>query len=300
MTAVLKLHLTALSVFLILVVPRVLGQSKSPSCSQCVEWNQPQSPFKIFGNTYYVGTHGLSAILITSKSGHILIDGDLPESVPLIRASVQQLGFRIEDVKIILNSHVHFDHAGGIAELQRLSGAEVVASEWSAAVMKAGGVSKEDPQYGLISPIRPVRNVKTVRDGETVRVGGSELTAHLTPGHTPGGTSWTWQSCEGNVCHTIVYAESLSPVSAASFRFTDHPVLLKGFEKSFAFLDSTPCDIVITTHPEASDLWERLAKREHGSSDALVNSGACRQLANHGREQLRKRLEEERRSSERK
>jgi len=92
LTAVLKLHLTALSVFLILVVPRVLGQSKSPSCSQCVEWNQPQSPFKIFGNTYYVGTHGLSAILITSKSGHILIDGDLPESVPLIRASVQQLG----------------------------------------------------------------------------------------------------------------------------------------------------------------------------------------------------------------
>ena len=203
-------------------------------------------------------------------------------------------------MKIILNSHVHFDHAGGIAELQRLSGAEVVASEWSAAVMKAGGVSKEDPQYGLIRGISAVRNVKTVRDGETARVGESELTAHLTPGHTPGGTSWTWKACQDSVCRSIVYSDSLTPVSADLFRFADHPLLLTGFEKSFGFLENAPCDILITPHPDASDLWERLAKREHGSSGALVDPGACRELAAHGREQLRKRLDEERESSERK
>lgn len=291
--------LTSLSIFLVFMAALAHGQ-KSPSCSHCAEWNQPQQPFKIFGNTYYVGTHGLSSVLITSKSGHILIDGDLPESVPQIRANIHQLGFRVEDVKIILNSHVHFDHAGGIAELQRLSGAEVFASEWSAGVMKAGGVGKDDPQYGLIGGIHPIRNVKIVKDGGTVHLGENELTAHLTPGHTPGGTSWTWQSCEGSVCHSLVYAESVTPVSADSFRFTDHPMLLKGFEKSFAFLDGTPCDILITAHPEISDLWERLGKREHDSPDALVGSGACRELANHGREQLRNRLDEEKRSGEHK
>ncbi len=288
----LKPYLISLCCFLLLALAFVQGQ-KAPSCSHCAEWNQPQPPFKIFGNTYYVGTHGLSAVLITSKSGHILIDGDLPESVPLIRENIQQLGFKIEDVKIILNSHVHFDHAGGIAELQRLSGAEVYASEWSAGVMKAGGVGKDDPQLGLIAGIRPIQNVKIVKDGQTVRVGETELTMHLTPGHTPGGTSWTWQSCEASACHTIVYAESVNPVSADSFRFTDHPVLLRGFEQSFAFLDSTPCDILITAHPDISNLWERLANREHSASDAFVDSGACRRLADHGREQLRHRLDEE-------
>ena len=103
-------------------------------CPQCVEWNKGQVPFRIFGNTYYVGPHGLSSVLITSSAGHVLIDGDLPESAPRIVDNIQALGFRLKDVKIIVNSHVHFDHAGGIAELQRRTGARVLASEWSAEV----------------------------------------------------------------------------------------------------------------------------------------------------------------------
>jgi metallo-beta-lactamase class B len=185
-----------------------VGQSTT-KCSSCAEWNRPQKPFRIFGNTYYVGTHNLSSILITSDAGDVLIDGDLPESAEQIVANIRSLGFRIEQVKIIVNSHVHFDHAGGIRELQRLSGARVYASPWTAAVMRTGAVARDDPQYGLTSPISPVKNVTELQDGETLKLGQIELTAHMTPGHTPGGTSWTWQSCEANVCYGMVYADSL-------------------------------------------------------------------------------------------
>jgi metallo-beta-lactamase class B len=221
----------------------------------------------------------------------------LPESAEQIAASIRSLGFRIEDVKLILNSHVHFDHAGGIAELQRLSGARVVASKWSAAVMKKGGVGRGDPQDGALSPIAPIANVHELSDGETFAAGGVVVTAHLTGAHTPGGTSWTWKSCEASICRNFVYADSLTPVSAQGFKFTasrEYPRALDDFEKSFEFLQKVPCDVLITTHPENSDLWSRLRARERGSSpDPMVNADACRQLAQRGREQLHRRLLEE-------
>lgn len=227
----------------------------------------------------------------------MLIDGALPESAQQITANIRSLGFRVEDIKLILNSHVHFDHAGGIAELQKLSGARVVASKWSAAVMREGKVSRDDPQYGVIRGIPPVSQVDELRDGDTFRVGGIVMTAHLTPGHTPGGTSWTWKSCEGSTCHAMVYADSITPVSAAGFKFTksrEYPEALADFEKSFEFLETTSCDVLITAHPDASDLWDRLEARERGvMPDPIVDSGACRRLAEHGRVQLRERIAEE-------
>jgi metallo-beta-lactamase class B len=283
---------------LILSAGSALAQSKAIPCSHCAEWSVPQKPFRIFGNTYYVGTHGLSSILITSDAGNILIDGGIPESARQIASSIRGLGFRIEDVKVILNSHVHFDHAGGIAELQRLSGARILASHWSAAVMRHGGVARDDPQYGETRPIAPVKNVHELHDGESFRVGEIAITMHLTPGHTPGGTSWTWQSCEGPVCYSMVYADSLTAVSANGFLFSNsrrYPNALEDFEKSFAFLESTPCDVLITTHPEVSDLWERLASRDRGAKpDPMVNPKACRELAQNARERLRQRLAQER------
>ena len=274
------------------------GQTSQSSCKQCAEWNQPQKPFRIFGNSYYVGPHGLGAVLVTSEAGHILIDGALPESAPLIVANIRALGLRIEDVKIILNSHVHSDHAGGIAELQRLSGARVLASKWTADVMRQGGVGRDDPQYGSITGIAPIKKVEELHDGETFKIGATSITAHLTPGHTPGGTSWTWRSCEGDVCHDIVYADSLTPISAEGFRFTDsraHPHALDAFERSYKFLEATPCDILITVHPGVSNLWERLEARQRGTTpDPMVDNVACRELAAKARAQLRQRIEEER------
>ncbi len=275
-----------------------IGQDPTTSCHNCAEWSRPQEPFLIFGNTYYVGTHGLSSILITSKGGHVLIDGALPQSAKQIAGSVRALGFRLEDVKVILNSHVHYDHAGGIAELQRLSGARVMASSWSAAVLRTGRVGRGDPQFAGGVPIARVSNVSELHDGEQIEVGDVSLTAHLTPGHTPGGTSWTWKSCEGPICREIVYADSLTPVSSGSFRFSDgheYPEVLHDFENSFAFLQATPCDILITTHPEASALWERIGTLADGKTqNSLVNSAACREFAERSREQLQERLAKER------
>ena len=272
----------------------VLAQYSKTDCASCKVWNAPQEPFKIYGNTYYVGTHGLSSILITSPAGHILIDGDLPESAQQIRDHIQSLGFRIEDVKLILNSHVHFDHAGGIAQLQRWSHARVAASEPSASVLSRGGVAKDDPQYGILPDIAKVKHVQRFRDGEVLHVGGLAITAHLTPGHTAGGTSWTWKSCEKDRCLNMVFADSLTAASAPGFKFTAHPELLKGFEKSFAFLESTPCDILVTTHPEMSGLWDRLERRNKSATpDPMIDSTACRNLAVKARDQLRKRIESE-------
>ena len=272
------------------------GQNAA-SCANCVEWNKAESPFRIFGNTYYVGTHGLSSVLITSPAGHVLIDGDLPESAALIADSIRSLGFRLEDVKLIVNSHVHFDHAGGIAELQRRSGARVVASQWSADVLRKGGVGKGDPQYGTLPPIAAVKNVSVFLDGESLQVGEITITPHLTPGHTPGGTSWTWKSCKDAVCYDMIYADSLNPISAPGFRFTksrQYPQAIEDFEKSFAFFEATPCDVLITAHPEVAGLWDRLAQREKGvKPDPLVDSGACRKLAESGREKLRQRMASE-------
>jgi metallo-beta-lactamase class B len=274
-----------------------LGQQQSFPCPSCAEWNAPQAPFRIYGNTYYVGPHGLSSILITSDEGHVLIDGALAESAGQIAAHIRQLGFRVKDVKLIVNSHVHFDHAGGIAELQRLSGARVVASKWSAEIMSKTGVGHDDPQFGLIPPIALIKRVEVLSDGQTFKIGPIAITAHLTPGHTPGGSSWTWQSCEGAKCLNFVYADSLTPVSAEGFKFTrssDYPTAIADFQQSFSFLRSIPCEVLLTAHPDVSNFWGRVDAREKGvNPDPMVDTTACRNLADRAADAFRKRIASE-------
>jgi metallo-beta-lactamase class B len=273
------------------------AQAPTPNCSRCAEWNAPQQPLRLFGNSYFVGPHGVSSVLITSPGGHVLIDGGLSESAPVIAGHIRDLGFRVEDIKLIVNSHVHYDHAGGIGELQRLSGARVAASPIAALVLTSGRSARNDPQYGLVFPIAQARNVKTIADGETLRAGGLEVTAHFTPGHTPGGTSWTWRSCEGARCLDMVYADSVTPVSDDDFLFTaskDYPNAVADFEKTLAFFERVPCDIVVAAHPDAVDLWTRVTRRDGGDANALVDRDACKRYAAGGRDQLRKRLARER------
>ena len=253
------------------------------------EWNEPQKPFKVFGTTYWVGTHGLGAVLITSDAGHVLVDGALPESVPQIAASIRTLGFKVEDVKLIVNSHVHFDHAGGISELQRLSGARVVASPATARALMDGASGPDDPQFGLVDPIARVASVAILADGDTLRVGPLAVTAHLTPGHTPGGTSWSWRSCEGARCVNLVYADSLNPISNNTFKYTTSP-LLAGFAKSYATLEGLPCDILLTPHPGFAEVFEKLAARDAGKADAFIDPGACKRYVAAGRKNLTARV----------
>ncbi|MGH9517949.1 MAG: MBL fold metallo-hydrolase [Terriglobales bacterium] len=194
-------------------------------------------------------------------------------------------------------SHVHFDHAGGIAELQRLSGAHVVASRWTAEVMTKGGVGRDDPQYGVIPPLALVKQVEVLSDGQAFKIGSIVITAHLTPGHTPGGTSWRWQSCEGGKCVSFVFADSLTPVSADGFKFTrstEYPTAIQDFQKSFSFLRSVPCDILLTTHLDVSNFLEQVDARAKGTKpDPMIDPTACRNLADRAEEALRKRISSE-------
>jgi len=269
-------------------------------CSSCDEWNEPVEGFKVFGNTYYVGTAGLSALLITSDQGHILLDGGLTQSAPLIEANIRKLGFKIEDVKLILNSHAHYDHAAGIAALQRASGATVVSSASGAQGFAIGTAVPDDPQAGFgktENAFPAVKNVRVVKDKEVVRLGPLALTMHNTAGHTPGSTTWTWQSCEGARCLNLVYADSISAIAAPGFRFTGDaktPSRVKQFRKSITTVGELPCDIMITTHPTATDLAGKLKKRaEKPATDPFIDPQACRVLAANAMKVLDARVAEE-------
>ena len=272
---------------------------RAAECQSCAEWNAPQMPLRLHGNTYFVGTHGLSAILITSPAGHVLIDGALPESAPQILANITALGFHVQDVKLLLNSHDHFDHAGGLSALQAATHATVAASPSSASVLERGSSGPDDPQYGVLLPFPGVEShVRRIADGETLRVGTLALTAHFTPGHTPGGTSWSWSSCDDQQqCLNFVYADSQTPVSADGFFYTKsltYPSGVADFERGHRRLASLPCDVLLTPHPSASSLWERVAAGDRGGSGGLVDRDACRRFAATGAAALAKRLATER------
>lgn len=277
--------------------PDAASTPGATQCSACAEWNVPQRPLRLHGNTHFVGTHGLSAILLTSSEGHILLDGGLPQSAPLIRANIEALGFRMRDVKLIVNSHAHYDHAGGIAELQRLSGATVGASEPSAPVIASGKTGPDDPQYGIDFPYPGAANVKAFTFGDTLRVGTLAIASHATPGHTRGGTSWSWRSCADGRCLDFVYADSQTPVSSDSFLFTrntTYPTALADFERGFARLESIACDVLITPHPAASGLWQRISPTDGVPTPAFVDPTGCRRYAATARQALAGRLARER------
>lgn len=281
------------------VVPQLLiaqtpdstgAAQRAIECPPCAEWNAAASPFRIHGNTYYVGTRGLSALLVTSSEGHILIDTGLPESAPRIEANIRALGFRIEDVKLILNSHSHYDHAGGAGELQRASGAVVAATEQSARMLRTGVATEDDPQYRIALPYPAVANVRVIHPGDTLRVGPHALVAHLTAGHTPGGTTWTWRSCEEERCLEIVYADSQTPISADDFYFTrssTYPTGVEDFRKGHATIEQLRCDVLIAPHPGAVRLFERAAAGE------LVDRAACARYVENARKQLADRIARE-------
>jgi metallo-beta-lactamase class B len=261
-------------------------------CDSCDGWNRPSEPIKLFANTYYVGTAGLSAMLVTSPQGHVLLDGALPQSAPLIDASIRKLGFKTEDVKVILASHAHYDHAGGIAALQRASGATVMAAEWTARAMRQGVPLDDDPQIGYgkaANAFPPVKAVTVVKDGEVVKVGPIAITARTVPGHTPGNTAYTWDACEPAAgggaprCLHMVYADSLTAVSSDDYRFTAHPPIIETFRASIAKLEALPCDIVVSTHPEFTDIAGKLGKRgataPGAAGDPFVDPQGCKTLA---------------------
>jgi metallo-beta-lactamase class B len=197
--------------------------------------------------------------LITSGQGLVLLDGGLPQSAPLVDANIRKLGFDTAAIRLICSSHAHFDHAGGIAALQRVSGAMVVASPEGARAIENGGPLRGDPQFafGAVGQFPKVEHVRVVHDGEVLRVGDVALTAHFTPGHTAGSTTWSWRACERERCLDVVYADSLNPVSAPGFRFGGshgHPGVQATLRRSIARVAAMLCDILLTVPPDFSAL----------------------------------------------
>ncbi|OFA05020.1 subclass B3 metallo-beta-lactamase [Duganella sp. HH101] len=271
-----------------LVAAALCGLSAVAGAHVFDDWNKPVEPFQIYGNSYYVGVAGLSSVLVTSPQGHILIDGAFPDSPELIAASIRKLGFRLRDVKLILSSHDHWDHAGGIAALQRMTGAQVVASPATADALKRGSMGKDDPQFEGNTPYPKVVKVRTVRDGEVVKLGPLAVTALYTPGHTTGGTSWTWSACEQGRCASIVFADSINPVSSEGYKFSVHPTVLKQYEQSYAALEKASCDIVVSGHPDFTGMWDKV---KSGKPHALLDGGeGCKAYVQQSREKLNKRL----------
>ncbi|WP_172343139.1 subclass B3 metallo-beta-lactamase [Novosphingobium sp. SG751A] len=253
--------------------------------SRTAEWLAPAPPEKIFGKSYLVGFGGLSVALIDTGAGLILIDGALPQAAPAILNNVRRLGFRPRDIKYILSTEPHFDHAGGIAALARDTGATVLASPRGAQGLMAGRMAADDPQRGYNSSWPAVAKVQAIRGGQTLRLGNTTVTALATPGHTMGSLSWRWQSCEGRTCRTIVFASSLNPVSTDDYRYTAPPArpIVAGFHSSYAVMSATPCDILISAHPDNA-----------GKGRYSNQPGACRAYVERSRKALDQRIKSER------
>ena len=260
------------------------------SCANDPSWTAPQRPFRIYGNTWYVGPRGLGVFLISSPKGHVLIDGGIPGYESLIESNIRALGFALRDVRWILNSHAHCDHAGGIAMLAHDTGAQVVANAADAPLLERGG--RDDPEYGDRHPFPPVRVARKVIDGERLQTGDLVLTAHAAPGHTKGNTTWTWTSCEGQRCLHMVDVGSLSAPDYQLIGNAKYPNIVADFESSFAA--NLPCDIALAPHPDMVFLWERVNKRDHGDADALVNPRGCRSYTENAREGFEAELAKQR------
>ncbi|MDK2761960.1 MAG: subclass B3 metallo-beta-lactamase [Sphingopyxis sp.] len=258
------------------------------ACEGREGWSDPAPPARIHGNTYYVGTCGITALLIVAPDGLVLIDGATEKAAPGILANIRALGFDPANVRHLLASHEHLDHVGGLKALQDATGASVLARKEAVATLTSGAAEAVDPQHGAIPPFRGVKVARAFSDGDTLPIRDIGLTIHATPGHTPGSTSWTWRSCEAGDCRTIAYIDSLSAVSADNYRFSDHPDYVAMMRATFAKVPTLPCDLLITPHPGASGLFERLA------GDApLVDAAGCKTYAAGAAKRLDDRLAKE-------
>ena len=224
-------------------------------CEEWDEWDKPAEPFHIFGNAYYVGTCGIASILITGENGHALIDSGTEAGAEIVLANIRKLGFDPQDVEVLLNSHEHFDHVGGMARLQEATGGEVISSDIGIFVMTNGKDHPADPQAGMHEPMARITHGMPYYHGNAPDLlGRFGITPIETPGHTPGAMSWSWRSCENDICRTIVYADSLSAVSSDSYRFSAHPDYVASFRQSLQKVAALECDILLTPHPSGSGM----------------------------------------------
>lgn len=249
---VLVFSLTLLSFFHVTASPQSDATARS--------WNQPVKPYRIINNVWYVGASGVTSFLITTSKGHILLDSGLPETVPQIKKNVARLGFKLSDIKILLNSHAHYDHAGGLAELKEMTGAKLIATEADAELLARGG--KGDFQWNDQYAYKPVKTDLTLRDGDQVKLGEVTLTARLTPGHTKGSTTWTMKLKDGGKQYNVVFASSISTPGYNLVDNDKYPNIVDDYRRTFQILKSLPCDVFLGPHAEFFSMKEKMKRLE--------------------------------------
>jgi metallo-beta-lactamase class B len=228
---------------------------------------QPFHPFRVIGNIYFVGVSGVSSFLIATSEGSILLDGTFKESATQVARHIAALGFRVSDVKYLLNSHVHNDHAGGLAELKRLTGARMAASGADARWLQIGN-----------RDVPPVAVDRIIGDGETVRVGDTTVTARITPGHTPGCTTWTMTTVENGRAYRVVFYCSTATVDTGPIVGSEerYPGVAADYERSFQILRALPCDVFLHAHPDQFDMHRKRKQMKQGTPNPFVDPSELR------------------------
>jgi metallo-beta-lactamase class B len=236
------------------------------------EWSAPVKPFRIAGNIYYVGTKGLAAYLIVSKQGAILLDGTLAKNAALIERNIESLGVPLRRVRLLISDHAHGDHVGALAQIKRDTGARLLASAGDRWALEHG-MSRGDTNYG-VRRFPPVKVDGIVAEGQTIRLGGIVLTAHLTPGHTPGCTSWSTTIQDDGAPRRVLFLCSITVAGNTLVGNRAYPGIVKDYRATFAKLAGMRTDILLTSHPEMADVLDREARREAGKADAFVDPAA--------------------------
>jgi metallo-beta-lactamase class B len=248
-----------------LLMAGAASSAELPFAKERIAWNGPQKPFHVVGNIYYVGMSGVSAFLIKTPAGLILTDGGLPESAPFIEQHIKALGFRLPDVKILLNSHAHFDHSGGLAQLKKDTGAKFYASEGDKPFLESGHIN-----FGPSSRIdtTPIHVDRTMRDGDSFTLGGVTMTAHITPGHTKGCTTWTSHVSEGGKTYSVMFFCSISGGGNPLVGNAAWPGIAQAYKQSFARLEKMQTDIFLAPHGNQFGLAAKLARMEASEGKA--------------------------------
>ena len=236
-----------------------------------VKWNKPTEPFRIIDNVYYVGTDGLASYLIASPQGHILVDTVMPEATSQIKASIEKLGFKVSDIKYLVNTHAHIDHTGGFAEMKQVSGAQMVAGEADKPLLEGGYYPGQREETLLQFP--PVKVDRTVREGDKVTVGEVTLTARATPGHSPGCTSWEFAVKDGGATRSVLIFCSATVALNRLVGSPTHPGIVDDYRKTFARARDMKVDVLLAPHPEMYRMADKRAMLADGAPNPFVNPG---------------------------
>ena len=280
------------SIAILLLISNALFAQKSEGDRKM---NREVEPFRIIDNIYYVGASDVTVFLITTPQGHILIDAGFEETVPQIKANVAKLGFKMEDIKILLVNHAHYDHCGGLAEVKKLTGARLLASPADATVLEDGGAS--DFRFGGDKnfSFSAVKVDERLKDGQEIRLGNVTLKTHFTPGHTKGATTWTTDAKENGKKHKVVFASSATTLDYTFVDNSKYPQIADDFTRTYATFKSIKADVFLASHGQFFDLLGKAEKLRAGAKpNPFIDPQGWRQFVNQITRQFEEKLKKER------